>query len=237
MLLRLQRKCLKRWKWYNLSSFDFSCHTGVLFTWLATCTFCCGFFLQLVSGIRGMVRQHDLFTNLLRVSDHMKAFVSQRMSGEEELRSRLEQAEASLSAARRASEKSAEALKRSQDDNEAIRIELAEAKSREEATDARLHEAENEMAQLRGEVRQLRTEVSIEKKQKEDLQLRLSTQKEELEAEFAAQREELKTEYQKQVDEMYFFGYCCCMKKHGIKRDVPSIPPGEEEKLRRKPPQ
>ncbi|RVX18487.1 hypothetical protein CK203_006667 [Vitis vinifera] len=46
--------------------------------------------------------------------DHMKAFVSQRMSGEEELRSRLEQAEASLSAARRASEESAEALKRSQ---------------------------------------------------------------------------------------------------------------------------
>ena len=65
-----------------------------------------------MSGIRGMVRQHDLFTNLLRVSDHMKAFVSQRMSGEEELRSRLEQAEASLSAARRASKESAEALKR-----------------------------------------------------------------------------------------------------------------------------
>ena len=99
----------------------------------------------------------------------MKAFVSQRMSGEEELRSRLEQAEASLSAARRAFEESVEALKRSQDDNEALRIELAEAKSREEATDARLLEVENEMAQLRGEVRQLQTEVSIEKKQKEDL--------------------------------------------------------------------
>ena len=66
-----------------------------------------------MSGIRGMVQQHDLFTDLLRISDHMKAFVSQRMSGEEELRSRLEQAEASLSAARRASEESAEALKRS----------------------------------------------------------------------------------------------------------------------------
>ncbi|RVX07843.1 hypothetical protein CK203_021921 [Vitis vinifera] len=49
--------------------------------------------------------------------------------------------------------------------------------------------------------------------------------------------EELETEYQKQVDEMYFFGYRCCMKKHGIKQDVPLIPPGEEEKLRRKPSQ
>ena len=77
---------------------------------------------------------------------------------------RLEQAEASLSAARRASEESAEALKKSQEDNEALRIEPAEAKSREESTGACLHEAEREMAQLRGKVRQLRTEVSIEKK-------------------------------------------------------------------------
>ena len=167
----------------------------------------------------------------------MKAFVSQGMSGEEELRSRLEHGEASLSAARRASEESAEALKRSQDDNEALRIELAETKRREEAIEARLHEAEDETAQLRGEVRQLRTGVSIEKKHREDLQLLLSAQKEELEAEFTAEREELETDYQKQVDEMYFFGYRCCMKKHGIKRDVPSIPPGEEEKLRRKPSQ
>ena len=135
----------------------------------------------------------------------------------------MEQAEASLSAAR--------------NDNEALRIELAEAKSREESSDARLHEAEDEMAQLREEVRQLRTEVSIEKKQREDFQLRLSAQKEELEAEFAAEMEELEADYQKQVDKMYFFGYRCCMKKHGIKRDVPSIPPSEEEKLRGKPSQ
>ena len=86
------------------------------------------------------------------------------MSGEEELRSRLEHAEASLSTAWRASEESVEALKKSQEDNEALRIELAEAKSREESTDAHLYEVEGEMAQLRGEVRQLRTEVSIEKK-------------------------------------------------------------------------
>ena len=86
-------------------------------------------------------------------------------------------------------------------------------------------------------MRQIRIEVSIEKKQREDLQLGLSAQKEELEAEFAEQMEKLEVDYHKQVDEMYFFGYRCCMKKQGIKRDVPSIPPGEEEKLRRKPSQ
>ena len=136
---------------------------------------------------------------------------------------RLEEAEASLSIARA--------------DNKALRAELAEEKSREETLDARLLEAEDEKALLKDEVRQLRTEVSIEKKQREDLQLRLSAQKEELEAEFAAEREELEADYQKQVDDMYFFGYRCCMKKHGIKRDVSSIPPGEEEKLRGKPSQ
>ena len=194
-------------------------------------------FLQLVSGIRGMIQQLELFSDLLRIDDHMKAFVSHRMGSEEELRSRLEQSEANLTAAQRASAESAKALRRSQEDKEALRIELEEAKSREEATETRLNEAEDEMAQLRREMRQLRTEVSIERKQKESLQLRLIAQKEELEAKFVLKREELKIEYQKQVDEMYFFSYRCCMKKNGIKRDVPSIPPGKEEKLRRKPPQ
>lgn len=44
-------------------------------------------------------------------------------------------------------------------------------------------------------MRQLRTEVSIERKQKEDLQLCLIAQKKELEARFAMQREELEAEY------------------------------------------
>ena len=142
---------------------------------------CLWVFLQLVSGIRGMAQQCDLFSDLLPTADYMKAFVSQRINSEEDLHLRLEQAEASLSTAR--------------EDNEALRIELAEVKSREESIDARLHETEDEMALLRGEVRQLQTEVSIEKKQREDMQLRLSAQKEELEAEFAAEREELEANY------------------------------------------
>ena len=137
------------------------------------------------------------------------------------MRLRLEEVEASLSTIR--------------EDNEALRADLAEATIREESTIARLHEAEDEMARLRGEVRQLRTEASIEKKQKEDLQLRLTAPKEELEREFAAEREELEVEYKKQVDDTFLFGYRCCMKKNGIKRDVPSIPPGEEKTLLDKP--
>ena len=137
------------------------------------------------------------------------------------MRLRLEEVEASLSTVR--------------EDNEALRADLAKAKGREESTIARLHEAEDEMVRLRGEVRQLRTDASIEKKQKKDLQLRLTAPKEELEREFAAEREELEVEYKKQVDDTFIFGYRYYMKKNGIKRDVPSIPPGEEKKLHDKP--
>ena len=70
------------------------------------CTSCLWVFLQLVSGIRGMAQQRDLFSDLLRTADYMKAFVSQRINSVEELRLKLEQAEASLFAAR--------------DDNEAL---------------------------------------------------------------------------------------------------------------------
>ena len=106
--------------------------------------------MQLVSGLRGMAQQYNLFTDLLRTIDYMKAFASQRKNSEDQLRLRMEEAEASLSTAR--------------EDNEALRADLAEAKSREELMEARLHEAEDEMARLRGEVRQLRTEASVEKK-------------------------------------------------------------------------
>ncbi|RVW99722.1 hypothetical protein CK203_029183 [Vitis vinifera] len=156
-----------------------------------------------------MAQQHDLFADLLRTTDYMKIFASRHKESENQLRLRLEEAEASLSTIRK--------------DNEALRVDLAEAKSREESTADRLHEAADEMARLRGEVRHLRTEVSIEKKQREDLQLRLVAQKEELEREFAAEREELKQNTKKQVYDTFIFGYRCCMKKNGIKRDVPSF--------------
>lgn len=35
-------------------------------------------------------------------------------------------------------------------------------------------------------------------------------------------------EYQKQVDEMYFLGYHCCMKKNDITHDTPSFPSNDE---------
>lgn len=104
------------------------------------------FLLQLVNGIRGMVQRRELFSDLLRVANHMKAFVSHRMSGEEELHLRLEQSEANLAAARKAAAENAEALKRSEKEKEALQSELERVKNWEEATWARLRDVEHEKA-------------------------------------------------------------------------------------------
>lgn len=56
------------------------------------------------------------------------------------------------------------ALKRAEEDKEAIRVELAEAKGHEEDMEIRLSEAAGEKTQFENEIRQLRTELSIEKK-------------------------------------------------------------------------
>lgn len=86
---------------------------------------------------------------------------------------RLEQSETNLATARKAATESAEALKRSKGEKEALWIELEGVRSREEATRDNLKEAEHEKTQPGEEVKELRVCLSLEKKQKEDLQLRL----------------------------------------------------------------
>lgn len=76
-----------------------------------------------------------------------------------------------MAAARKVVAENTEALKRSEGEKEALRVELEEVRSWEEAARDRLKEIEHEKAQLEGEVMELRTSLSLEKKQKEDLQL------------------------------------------------------------------
>ncbi|RVW28799.1 hypothetical protein CK203_108251 [Vitis vinifera] len=120
----------------------------------------------LVSGLHGMAQQHDLFSDLLRTTDYMKAFTSRHRNSEDQLRLRL-----------------------------------AEAEAKEERRFAAA----------------------------------LDSAKEELERELLQRGRNLKWTIKKQVDDTFIFGYRCCMKKNGIKRDVSSIPPGEEKKLLDKP--
>lgn len=57
-----------------------------------------------------------------------------------------------------------------------------------------------------------------------------------MEARFSVQKKELETKYQRQMDEMYFFGYRCCMKKNGIMHNIPSFPYDDEDAILGGPP-
>lgn len=46
---------------------------------------------------------------------------------------------------------------------------------------------------------------------------------------FATQNEELEGENQKQVDDIFFFGYQCCMKKNDITQDTPNYSSDDED--------
>ena len=48
-------------------------------------------------------------------------------------------------------------------------------------------------------------------------------------SDFAKEKNELEATYQQQVDDMFFYGYRFCMKKHGIIDDIPSIPSDKED--------
>lgn len=72
--------------------------------------------------------------------------------------------------------------------------------------------------QLRKELEELQASSDIQKKKFEELRAR-----------FATEKEELNEDYHKQVDEMFFFGYQCCMRKNGITHVIPSYPFDEED--------
>ena len=45
---------------------------------------------------------------------------------------------------------------------------------------------------------------------------------------FAKEKKEFEVAYQQQVNDIFFYDYCCYMKKHDITDDIPSIPSDEE---------
>ena len=109
-------------------------------------------------------------------------------------------------------------------------------KGEKEALEGQLKRVEQENLQLKKEMDELRASLAAQKRETEGLQAGLVVQKEEMEAGFTAQKKEMKTEYQRQVDEMYFFGYCCCMKKNDIMHDIPFLPSDDEDVILGGPP-
>ena len=48
---------------------------------------------------------------------------------------------------------------------------------------------------------------------------------------FAKEKKELEVAYQQQVNAIFFYDYCCYMKKHDIIDDILSIPSDEENEV------
>lgn len=71
-------------------------------------------------------------------------------------------------------------------------------------------------------------EAQYQESEQENARMRKEIEK--LRSRFTAQRKELEGEYQKQVDEIYFIGYSCCMKKNDIMHDTPSFSSDDEDK-------
>ena len=59
------------------------------------------------------------------------------------------------------------------------------------------------------------------KAQEESTRLRLEL--EQVKADFIKEKKDFKVVYQKQVDDMFFYRYNYCMRKHRINGDIPSI--------------
>lgn len=77
-----------------------------------------------------MVHQHALFFERLEVIEAMRTFISHRMSGGEELHTRLERTENDLAATQKTVAERVEALKLAEGEREAIRAEADKLKEK-----------------------------------------------------------------------------------------------------------
>ena len=85
----------------------------------------------------------------------MRTFISHRMSGCEELHTKLERVESDLTVVQKVAVEGAEALKLADGEKEAIRAEADKLRNKGRTTEAKFKEAEWENVQLKKEMEEL----------------------------------------------------------------------------------
>nr|CAN68572.1 hypothetical protein VITISV_023885 [Vitis vinifera] len=171
-----------------------------------------------VAVIHNLMRQRSSLLKRLEVAESMLAFLTRQIDNNEELRVQLVRVESELIAVRKVIADAKKLLKELEEMMEATKVEACQNEKENEAAEAKCKDADQEIDQLKKELEELR--VSSEAKRKE---------LEELWSRFTIEKRELEEDYQKQVDEMFFFGYQCCMRKNDITHDIPHYPFNEEE--------
>ena len=135
----------------------------------------------------------------------MRAYIAHNMDGSEDLHARLKTIESKVVVARKLAKKWASLLRKVEEEKEAAQAEARRLAEKKEAMEVGKKKAEEEAEQLRQELQKLRVG-------------------------FVFQKEKLEAEYQKQEDNMFFYGYRYCIKKHGVAQDPPKFPLGDEDK-------
>ena len=140
----------------------------------------------------------------LEAIETMRAYIAHNMDGSEDLHARLKMIESKVVVARKLAKKGASLLRKAEEENEAAQAEACRLAEKKKTMEAGKKKAEEEAKWLRQELQELRVG-------------------------FVVQEEKLEAEYQKQEDNMFFYGYQYCMKKHGIAQDTPSFPSDDED--------
>lgn len=134
----------------------------------------------------------------------MRAFITQRIGGSEELRAKLEWVESNLVAVQKAIADGVKVVKLVERERETARVEVDQLREKGKVAQAKCKVVEHENNLLKKELEKLRVGLAAQKKEQEG-------------------------EYKKQVDEMFFYGYRCCMKKNGITQDTPTYPSNDQD--------
>lgn len=150
--------------------------------------------------------KHTHIFHQLEAIENKRAYVAHNMDGNKDLFASLDTAKSKVATGWKLAKEGTSLLRKIEEEKEAVQAETH-----------RLVEEKNIMA-------------ANKKKDKEKV-VRLNQELQDLRAGFATQNEDFEADYQKQVDDMFFYDYQCCMKKHGIAQDNPSFPSDDKDKF------
>ena len=85
----------------------------------------------------------------------MRVFITQKMGGSEELRTKLERAESDLAAAQKAATNGAEALRQVDGDMEKARVQASRLREEGKTVEAKCRDVEQENGRLKKEMKEL----------------------------------------------------------------------------------
>ena len=173
-----------------------------------------------VTVIHNMMRQRALLFKQLEVTKTMRAFFTQRLDNNKELRTQLEQAECDLAATQKAITDEGKLLNETNEEIEMAKAEACWMRDEKETAEAKCKDVEQKKDQLKKELEELRAASDVQKNELEELQ-----------AGFVVEKKKLEEDYQRKVDYMFFFDYQCCMRKNDITHDIPNYPSDKEDAI------